>query len=196
MQAASSALPQGPSLRSGLCCPGPSPLIGPIRPTRRHVAISAWPLIRDAFAVRERLGDPRVVPCFCCSVCPSMPSSTPPEARRLHAPSSFADGTGLARPASRARRTHNSAIRFRRSLISGFPGSLMVQDLRCGLLVRSPSWRIGPGPGPTQPTRTFPSALSMDWSSFPSADMATAATGKAPPVGLSPTRASASIAAR
>jgi hypothetical protein len=34
------ALPQGPSLRSGLCCPGPSSLIDPIRPTHRHIATS------------------------------------------------------------------------------------------------------------------------------------------------------------
>jgi hypothetical protein len=31
---------QGPSFRSGLFCPGPSSLIGPIRPTRRHNPIS------------------------------------------------------------------------------------------------------------------------------------------------------------
>ena len=28
---------------------------------------TAWRLIRDAFAVRERLGDPRVVPSFRCN---------------------------------------------------------------------------------------------------------------------------------
>jgi hypothetical protein len=49
---------------------------------------------RDAFAVRERLGDPRVVPGFHCSIRPDMPPSlTPrefdrrfsPEHRRRHA---------------------------------------------------------------------------------------------------------------
>jgi len=32
--------PQGPSLQSGLCCPVLHRLIGPIRPTRGHTAIS------------------------------------------------------------------------------------------------------------------------------------------------------------
>jgi len=60
--------PQGLSLRSGFFCPGPSTLISPIRPTRWHIAISpSLRLIRDAFAVRERLGDPRVVPSFRCT---------------------------------------------------------------------------------------------------------------------------------
>ena len=34
-----------------------------------------WRLIRDAFAVRHRLGDPRVVPCFRCAFLLGMPSS-------------------------------------------------------------------------------------------------------------------------
>ncbi len=72
--------PQGLSLRSGLFYPRPSPLIGPIRPTRRHSAISpTMRLIRDAFAVRERLGDPRAVPSFCCTFLPDMPSPMSPE---------------------------------------------------------------------------------------------------------------------
>ena len=70
--------PQGPSLGFGLCCPKASSLIGPIRPTRRHTAISPSRLIRDAFAVRERLGDPRVVPGFHCSSLPGMPPSPTP----------------------------------------------------------------------------------------------------------------------
>ena len=34
-------LPQGPSLRSGLCFPGHLHLIGPIRPTRGHISTSS-----------------------------------------------------------------------------------------------------------------------------------------------------------
>src|SRR5262249_37901344 len=41
-------------------------LIDPIRPTRGHTPTSPPRLIWGAFAVRERLGDPRVVPGFCC----------------------------------------------------------------------------------------------------------------------------------
>lgn len=87
--------PQGPSLRSGLCCPGPSSLVGPIRPTRRHTAISPTRLIRDAFAVRERRGDPRVVPRFRCHSFSTCRPLRPRRARRLLAPSSFTDGAGL-----------------------------------------------------------------------------------------------------
>src|SRR5208282_785839 len=55
--------PQGSSLGSGLCCPGPSSLNRPHPPhSRARPDFTAWRLIRDAFAVRERLGDPRAVP--------------------------------------------------------------------------------------------------------------------------------------
>jgi len=57
--------PQGSSLGSGLCCPGPSSLNRPHPPhSQAHRDFTAGRLIRNAFAVRERLGDPRVVPGF------------------------------------------------------------------------------------------------------------------------------------
>ena len=62
-----SALPQGPSLRSGLCCPGPSSLSRPHPPhSRAHPDFAIWWLIRDAIAVPIRigLGDPRLVLSF------------------------------------------------------------------------------------------------------------------------------------
>ena len=43
-----------------------------------HRDFAAWRLIRDAFAVRERLGDPRVVPGFHCIFLPGMPSPMSP----------------------------------------------------------------------------------------------------------------------
>ena len=67
VQAASAALPQGPSLRSGLCCPGPSSLIWSHAPhLQAQLDFTAMRLIRAAFAVplSPRLGDPRVDPCF------------------------------------------------------------------------------------------------------------------------------------
>ena len=71
--------PQRPSLRSGLSCPGPSSLNRPHPPhSQAHRNFTAWRLIRDAFAVRERLGDPRVVPNFHCTFLPGMPSSPTP----------------------------------------------------------------------------------------------------------------------
>ena len=71
--------PQGPSLGSGLFCPGPSSLNRP-HPShsQAHRDFTARRLIRDAFAVRERLGDPRVVPSFRCTFLPDMPSSLTP----------------------------------------------------------------------------------------------------------------------
>jgi hypothetical protein len=52
--------PQGPSLRSRLCCPGPSSLNRPHAPhSQAHRNFAAQRLICSAFAVRERLGDPR-----------------------------------------------------------------------------------------------------------------------------------------
>ena len=71
--------PQRPSLGSGLFCPGPSSLNRPHPPhSQAHRDFNAWRLIRDAFAVRERLGGPRVVPGFHCSFLPGMPSSPTP----------------------------------------------------------------------------------------------------------------------
>ena len=49
----------------GLCCPGLSSLNRPHPPhSQAHHDFAARRLIRNAFAVRERLGDPRVVPGF------------------------------------------------------------------------------------------------------------------------------------
>src|SRR5215467_2563715 len=68
----------GPHSGSGYALPSHHRLIDPIRPTRGHIATSPHRLICDAFAVRERLGDPQVVPGFCCTSLPDMPSSTTP----------------------------------------------------------------------------------------------------------------------
>jgi hypothetical protein len=65
VRAASAALPQGPSLRSELSCLGPSTLNRPHPPHLwAHPDFTALRLIRDALAVRLRLGDPQLVPCF------------------------------------------------------------------------------------------------------------------------------------
>ena len=71
--------PQGSSLGSGLFCPGPSSLNRPHPPhSWAHRDFTAWRLIRDAFAVRERLSDPRVVPGFHCTFLLGMPPSPTP----------------------------------------------------------------------------------------------------------------------
>src|SRR5262249_47716410 len=79
------AILQGPSLRSGLCCPGPSPLNRPHPPhSRARRNFIALRLICDAFAVREHLGDPRVIPGFRCPFHPDMPSPTTPGSSDIH----------------------------------------------------------------------------------------------------------------
>jgi hypothetical protein len=78
-------LPQGPSLRIGLCYPGPSSLSRPHPPrSQAHRDFAARRLIRGAFAVRERLGDPRAVPVFRCSFLPDMPSPKTPGSSDTH----------------------------------------------------------------------------------------------------------------
>ena len=79
VRAVTTALPQGPSLRSGLFCPSPSPLNRPHPPhSQAHRDFAAQRLIRNALAVPFGLGDPRVVPCFRCSLLLGMPSSYVP----------------------------------------------------------------------------------------------------------------------
>ena len=79
--------PQGPSLGSELFCPGPSSLNRPHPPhARAHRDFAARRLIRGAFAVRERLGDPRAVPSFRCLFLPDMPSSASPGSSTSHGP--------------------------------------------------------------------------------------------------------------
>ena len=69
-------LPQGSSLLPELCCLEPSSLNRPHPPhSQAHRDFTAERLIRDVFAVRERRGDPRVVPSFRCTFLPDMPPS-------------------------------------------------------------------------------------------------------------------------
>jgi len=76
--------PQGPSLESGLCCPGPSSLNRPHPPhSQAHRDFAEHRLIRSVIAVRERLGCPRVVPSFRCPFLPDMPPSLTPGSSRV-----------------------------------------------------------------------------------------------------------------
>jgi hypothetical protein len=95
MRATCVALLQGPSLRFGLCCPNPSSLNRPHPPhSRAPRDFAALRLIRGAFAVRERLGDPRVVPVFRCTLLPDMPPPKTPESSTSSVPASDV-GIGL-----------------------------------------------------------------------------------------------------
>ncbi len=194
IRAANAALPQGPSLRSGLFCPGPSTLMRPHPPhsrARRHFA--ALRLIGDAFAVPAGLGDPRVVPCFRCPFLPDMPFPTDPGEFVDCTPSAFVNVAGLRRFRTVSALSTFPAPDSAGASISGLPDSLSVftSSLRPVSLLASLS-------GPTElplPTETLTSGLSAGRSPFRSPDMTTAPTGQSALVGLAPTGSSASIAA-
>ena len=191
MRAASAALPQGPSLRSGFCCPSPSSLIRPHPPhSRAHPDFAAGRLIGDAFAVRDRRGDPRVVPCFHCALLLDMPSST------ATGSSSAACAQFLRRrrwPSPRLERLGTPKypiIRFRWDV--DFAASLVRLSLRPVELLASLADRTGHC---TQPPEAFTSELSAGRLPFPSSGISTVATEQVPPAGLAPAGATASIAA-
>jgi hypothetical protein len=134
-------IPQGPSLRFGLSCPDPSSLNRPHPPhSQAHRDFTAWRLIRDAFAVRERLGDPRVVPSFRCAFFPGMPSPETPGSPIIDSSRS----TMSAWPSPRINRlgTPNTpAIRFARG--GDFRGYL-VRTIATACQVACPPVRIRP----------------------------------------------------
>ncbi len=184
-------LPQRSSLRSGVYCPGPSSLIRPHPPhSQAHSDFTACRLIRNAFAVRVRLGDPRVVPCFCCMFPLAMPSST-------------TAGTPLAVGAQFLRQRHWPSPELERlgtpkkphhllPMGRTFAASLLRYSLRPAQLLATLADRTGYF---SQPTAAFPSRLSTGRSPFPPLDITTVATQQVPPAGLSPAGTSASIAA-
>ena len=102
----------------------------PIRPTRGHIAISPTVrLIRDAFAVRERLSDPRVVPRFRCTFLPGMPPSMSPGRSEIV----LSRLTIPTWPSPRSERLGSSgypAIRFKQGSFSGLIGSPLLRPVR------------------------------------------------------------------
>jgi Protein of unknown function (DUF4238) len=187
-----SPLPKRPSLRSGLYCPSPSSLNRP-HPShsQAHPDFPAWRVIRDAFAVLVRLGDPRVVPCFRCSSFSTCRPLRPRGVRWLYALSSFANDAGLHRDCS------GSALpSFPSSASDGMSLSRLPWfAVRYGLSSCLPPWRIRPGISPDRQRLLLPSFRSSR-SPFSSSGMTTVATEQAPPTGLSPAGTTASIAAR
>src|SRR5258708_37610481 len=173
--------PQGPSLGSGLFCPGPSSLNRPHPPhSQAHRDFTAWRLIRDAFAVRERLGDPRVVPSFRCSSLPGMPSSPTPGS-----PTSICSRTSMPTwpsPFDHRLGTPNiPAIRSTRgAAFRGFTGSLPLRPARLLAPQYGSDWIA-------QPSGTFTSRLSTDQSPSPLLDITTTVAGS-PSVGGTCTR--------
>ena len=177
------ALPQGSSLGFGLFCPDPSSLNRPHPPhSQAQRDFAAKRFIRAAFAVRERLGDPRVVPGFRCLFLLGMSSSKTPES-----------SSTLLRPAislTTAAFTHLRRARHSRlppqsdrvgPRISGLPVSLPLQPAKLLASLSDPE--------------TFTSGLPAGRSPFPPPDMTTMVAGQPPPAGLAPAGTVTSLAA-
>ena len=159
----------------------PSSLNRPHPPhSQAHRDFTAWRLIRDAFAVRERLGDPRVVPNFHCTFLPGMPSSPTPGS-----PTSICSRTSMPTWPSpfdhRLGTPKTPAIRSTRA--SHFVASLV--RFRYGLPGCSPP--CTDQTGIAQPSGTFTSRLSTDRSPSPLLDITTTMAGS-PYVGGTCTR--------
>jgi hypothetical protein len=165
------ALPQGPSLRFGLYCPDPSSLIRPHPPrSQAHRDFTAWRLIRNAFAVRERLGDPRAVPGFRCAFLPDMPSPVTPGNSTSSVPDSDVD-IGLRHHLS------SSALPISLQSVSrrgtNF-GASTIHTFATACQFACPPVRIRPA---SRPSGAFTSGLQAGWSPFLPPDITTVATG-------------------
>ena len=92
------ALPQGSSLRSGLCCPGPSSLNRPHAPhSPAHPAFTdtAYTRCPRCASTLQRLGDQRVDPCFHWPFCIDMSPSETPGFSSTACTQFFVDDAGL-----------------------------------------------------------------------------------------------------
>jgi len=178
-----SALPQGPSLRSGFYCPSPSSLTRP-HPShsRAHPDFTALRLIRDALAVRCRLGDPRVVPGFHGTFLLDMLSSKTAGSPSAAFAQFFADVAGLRPDSKGSALPSDPIIRFRWAVV--FAATLVRYPLRPVELLASLADLAELS---TQPPETFTPELSTGRSPFPLSGITTVATEQAPPVGLTPT---------
>jgi hypothetical protein len=178
-----SALPQGPSLRSGFYCPSPSSLTRP-HPShsRAHPDFTALRLIRDAPAVRCRLGDPRVVPGFHGTFLLDMLSSKTAGSPSAAFAQFFADVAGLRPDSKGSALPSDPIIRFRWAVV--FAATLVRYPLRPVELLASLADLAELS---TQPPETFTPELSTGRSPFPLSGITTVATEQAPPVGLTPT---------
>src|SRR5271169_3434947 len=134
-----------------------------------HHIFTAWRLIRDAFAVRERRGDPRVVPGFRYPFCPGIPSSPTPGSSIIVS-SSAAMSTRPSPRVDRLGTPKTPAIRFTRAMT--FVASWFTHLLRSASLLAPCTDLTGcPASG------AFTSGLPAGWSPFPLQDITTTATG-------------------
>ena len=139
----------------------------------------------------RRLGNQRVVPCFRSLFSVDMSPSEIPGSRSaahpqfLHRPRwplTLWDGLGTSN-------TLHPPILVEESNFGTYLRFAYVMTCR---LARPP---VGADQAFAQPTGTFTSGLSTDWSPAPPPNITTVATGKVPLAGLTPARTSTSIAA-
>jgi len=162
VQAAIAALPQGPSLRSGLCCPGPSSLIWSHAPhLQAQLDFTAMRLIRAAFAVRPISAPRRPTSGSVLSLAYFLDmssSGTDGKFIRLLIPSSFTDDAGL-RP--EGKRSRHFQLPHPPILVGGsfFEASLRFTFAATCRFACSP---VGADRGFTQPTRAFTFGLPTD----------------------------------
>ena len=128
-----------------LCCLGPSSLNRPHPPhSWAHRDFAAKRLIRDVFAVRERRGDPRVVPSFRCTFLPDMPPSTTTGSPYIVS-SKFTMSTWSSPHPNRLDTPKTPAIRSTRELnFRGFTGLQLLRPVR--LLASPRRIRLGHDP--------------------------------------------------
>jgi hypothetical protein len=123
--------------------------------------------------VLVRLGDPRLVPCFCCTFPLDMPSSTT-AGSPLAVCAQFLSPTTLAFAGCRTAR-HSQEPHHPLQMGRTFAASLVRYSLRPAKLLATLADLTGYF---SQPTVTFTSRLSTGRSSFPSLDITTVALSK------------------
>src|SRR6516225_5811845 len=139
-------------------------------PSWAHRDFTARRLIRDAFAVRERLGDPRAVPGFRCSFLPDMPSSMT-SGSSIVVSVQNTDGRHWPSPWTKELGTPNSpAIRFTR-------GTVFAATLVRNCYGLSGCWPPCTDLTGLPATGAFTSRLSTDRSPSPSLDITTTVSG-------------------
>jgi hypothetical protein len=194
VRAAIAALPQGPSLRSGLCCPGPSSLNWSHAPhSQAHLDFTETAYTRCLrCAAYCDLGNPRVDPCFRWH---SVSTCRPPGPREVHS-AAYTQFLHRRRWPSTKGDCGLGTSKFPHPpiLVGGsvFEASLRFTFVATCRFARPP---VGADQVFTQPTWTFTSGLPTDWSPAPPPDITTVATGQVPPAGLSPASMPTSIAA-
>ena len=161
--------PRGPRLGKVMLS-RPSSLNRPHPPhPRAHRDFTAWRLIRNAFAVRERRGDPRVVPGFRCPFLPGMPPSLTPGSSVIVCPDFDADiafaEIRAARHSQSSRNPFHAGHVFR-----GFPVHALLRPAR----LHAPLYGSDRC---ARPPRAFTPRLPTDRSPSPLLGITTAVTG-------------------